>query len=338
VVPIRTRTHIHRLLTPLLAAAAMVAVAAAPAAAADPDTEKPSAPANVIATWNGPVLALSWDPSTDNVGVTGYRISHQVLDMVFTNTSTTPGIVIKGLNRSWTYRFHLTAVDAAGNFSAGTSLTLTVPPGDTQPPTAPQELRGTVSARSALLQWRASTDNVYLDHYEVVRITDAGTTVVGRNNGAIGPAPTLATVGNLLPDTEYTLAVRAHDMAGNISELSAPIVLRTLTETPTCSVAYKVTAQWDTGFTGEVTVRNLSTVAATGWKLSWTYADGQRITSVWDAKLLNSPFPVVVVGAADYSTQLPAGGRATFGFLGSSTATNRVPTVFALDGKPCSIA
>ncbi len=58
-------------------AAAVLLLTPAPAFAAtdpEPDTERPTAPGNLTATLGPGGIHLSWDASTDNVGLLYYRI------------------------------------------------------------------------------------------------------------------------------------------------------------------------------------------------------------------------------------------------------------------------
>ncbi|MEV6816876.1 glycoside hydrolase family 9 protein, partial [Micromonospora sp. NPDC051296] len=101
------------------------------------DTTAPSTPGPLTAsaiTSTG--ATLTWGPSTDNVGVTGYRVYRGpgVGDvLVATVTGTT--YAVTGLSPQTTYQFHVVAIDAAGNASPPTakvSLTTSAPP-----PTSP---------------------------------------------------------------------------------------------------------------------------------------------------------------------------------------------------------
>jgi endoglucanase len=94
-----------------------------------PDTEKPTAPTNLVATQTSPYIALSWDASTDNVGVVSYTVLRQFEDMITVYTTTTNSITIaNGLGAGQSYTFLVAAKDAAGNSSPGTKLTVTMPP------------------------------------------------------------------------------------------------------------------------------------------------------------------------------------------------------------------
>ncbi|WP_108870178.1 fibronectin type III domain-containing protein [Aquimarina aquimarini] len=79
------------------------------------DTEPPSVPANLTAsniTSNS--VSLSWNASTDNVGVSGYDI-YQNNSKV--GSATTTGYDVNGLSPNTSYAFKIKAKDAAGNSS-----------------------------------------------------------------------------------------------------------------------------------------------------------------------------------------------------------------------------
>ncbi|WP_026316574.1 carbohydrate binding domain-containing protein [Actinokineospora enzanensis] len=78
------------------------------------DTQAPTAPGNVRVTGvSANSVSLSWDASTDNVGVTGYDVVRDGQVTSVSGTSATVG----GLSASTTYRFTVRAKDAAGNAS-----------------------------------------------------------------------------------------------------------------------------------------------------------------------------------------------------------------------------
>ena len=80
------------------------------------DTTPPSVPANLAVTGTTSSSAtLSWSPSTDNVGVAGYRVYRGGVQ-VGTATGTT--FTDTGLSASTAYSYTVAAYDAAGNVSA----------------------------------------------------------------------------------------------------------------------------------------------------------------------------------------------------------------------------
>ena len=104
--------------------AAEVAVLLAPPVA---DTIAPSVPTGLTADGStGTGVALEWQPSTDNVGVTGYRVYRDSTvvgttpgDTTFTDTTVSP---------ETTYSYEVAALDATGNVSGrSTPVPVTTP-------------------------------------------------------------------------------------------------------------------------------------------------------------------------------------------------------------------
>ena len=110
---------------------------------------------------------------------------------------------------------------------------------------------------------------------------------------------------------------------------------RISTPTSPCAVTYRVTGSWPGGFLGEVKVTNTSTAAVAAWTLTWTFGGGQTISQAWNGSLVQSGEAVTVTNAAWNGTLAADGGSASFGFLGSWTGGNPVPTSFALNGSGC---
>ena len=106
----------------------LVALRADPGA---PDTIPPSAPTGLTATAvSGTQVNLSWTASTDNVGVTGYKVFRNGTQIA-TPTATTFNDT--GLTASTTYSYTVSAVDAAGNTSTPSgAVSATTAAADTQ--------------------------------------------------------------------------------------------------------------------------------------------------------------------------------------------------------------
>ncbi|MCB0454899.1 MAG: M4 family metallopeptidase [Flavobacteriaceae bacterium] len=88
-----------------------------------PDTQAPTTPSNLVASnVTQTTLTLSWNASTDNVGVTGYDV-FQGTTNIGSVTGTSANIT--GLSPSTAYSFKVRAHDAAGN-NSGFSNTVNV--------------------------------------------------------------------------------------------------------------------------------------------------------------------------------------------------------------------
>ncbi|MFC6018828.1 cellulose binding domain-containing protein [Plantactinospora solaniradicis] len=325
---------------PVLAIALTATAGHAGYAAEAEDTEPPSVPGQVTMVDYGPDgVLLTWAPSTDNVAVTSYHVSQQVSDVVTIRITSTNSIGIPAAP-SRTYPFSVRAVDAAMNMSSwAPSVRLTMPPGDSEPPTTPSGLRvGTVGETGVGLGWGASTDDIVLTGYEVLSVTPTGNTVVARTVAypPFYPVPaTSVSVNGLTPRTTYTFAVRAVDEAGNHSALSDLVTVTTgpvLEPPPTCAVRYRSAAQWQGGRRAELLIGNLSPTTVTGWTLTWSFPSSRRIVAVWGGVLVGHTDGVVTVRNARHNATIRPGGTVTIGYAANGSAS---PTGFELNGQSC---
>ncbi len=186
---------------------------------ANSDTQKPTAPTSLTVTVQSCRSAtLRWSASTDNVGVAFYDIYRdgQLLAAAPGNALTATVAVTPGA----LWGFYVNARDAAGNVSGGSNIVRQQIPQcevDTQPPTAPAQLRGSAQGTTVQLQWNAATDNTGVASYDVFR-----------DNAQVGNTPSLAfTDSGLAPNTAYDYAVAARDGQGNVSPRSNTLGLVT---------------------------------------------------------------------------------------------------------------
>ncbi|MEV5437630.1 cellulase family glycosylhydrolase [Streptomyces sp. NPDC052682] len=205
--------------------------------------------------------------------------------------------------------------------------------GDTTPPTAPgTPAASEVTSSSVTLSWSAATDASGVTGYDVVRVSGSTETPVTSTTG------TSATVTGLAPATSYTFAVYARDAAGNRSQRSGTVTVRTSPGGPaaSCGVAYKVTNQWPGGFQGEIVLRNTGSSAINGWTLRWTFPDSQRISNLWGGTATQSGADVTVT-SLPYTASIPASGSVTLGFTASKGSANPAPSAFTLNGSACTV-
>lgn len=183
----------------------------------DNDIKAPSAPGDLKVTVSGfTTAALSWKPSTDNVGLKGYEIYCNDKKVASTSASfyeykkLTPGI---------SYSFYVKAYDKAGNYSEKSSLASAAAPDDKTPPDPPAELKASSAAAAEVtLAWSPSRDNVQVKGYDIIRdgIKIGTTTKTSYLNKG------------LFPGKSYTYDVRAYDLSGNLSESCKPLKVNTL--------------------------------------------------------------------------------------------------------------
>ncbi|KQV04731.1 glycosyl hydrolase family 5 [Kitasatospora sp. Root187] len=286
------------------------------------DTVAPTAPtvlASSSVTASG--ATLSWTASTDNVGVTGYQIFRNGVQV---GTSATTSYTDSGLTASTAYSYTVKARDAAGNVSAASaalSVTTSAGTGDTTAPSVPTGLvASNVTTTGLTLGWAASTDNVGVTGYQVFR-----------NGVQVGTSATTSYADSgLTAATAYSYTVRARDAAGNVSAASAALSVTTLTGggggNAGCTATYKVSNDWGSGFNADVTVTNTGTVSINSWKVTWTWGGNQQVTNLWNGSLTQSGTAVAVTNLG-YNGTVAAGGSTGFGFGANYSGSNTAPTL-----------
>lgn len=188
----------------------------APASATPPDETPPELPDPFDVVLTGATeVSLRWGASTDNVGVTGYRVkrgnstlANIPADAVsFVDTSVSAG---------QTYTYSLTASDAAGNRSQPVTGTVEVPQSTGgSPPSVPGNVSAVATGETTVaVAWDASSDDTGISGYEVFR----GSTSVALVSGST----TTWLDSGLTAATSYSYTVRAIDLSANYSELSSP--------------------------------------------------------------------------------------------------------------------
>jgi hypothetical protein len=102
-----------------------------------------------------------------------------------------------------------------------------------------------------------------------------------------------------------------------------------------CQVTYAITAQWQGGFGANVTIKNLGD-SVNGWRLAWSFANGQTTTQVWNATVTQSGAAVTATNLS-YNATIATGASTDFGFNGAwNNTTNAVPNAFTLNGTTCT--
>ena len=72
---------------------------------------------------------------------------------------------------------------------------------------------------------------------------------------------------------------------------------------------------------------NSGTSAITGWTVKWTFANGQTVTSYYNANVSQSGSSVTATNES-YNGAIATGGSTEFGFQGTwNGTTNAVPTL-----------
>ncbi|MFE2432559.1 cellulose binding domain-containing protein [Streptomyces sp. NPDC059373] len=120
-----------------------------------------------------------------------------------------------------------------------------------------------------------------------------------------------------------------------------PTPTPTATTTPTaapstCAVTYAITSQWNTGFQGDISIKNTGASAVNGWTLAWTFPNGQTVSQLWNATYTQTGSTVTATSLS-WNSAIAAGSSVSFGFTAGWSGTNGKPTAFTLNGSTCAI-
>ncbi|MDH2430744.1 hypothetical protein [Sphaerisporangium sp. TRM90804] len=221
-----------RAILPAVAFAAALAVIPVVHAAAD--TTPPSRPTGLTGcptggTWGR--VAVCWDASTDDSGVTGYEIHRLEVSGFVRAASTTRTAGVFSGEPGRLYTVYVVAKDISGNVSAPSAMiTLRAsgrpwppPTTDVTPPSAPTgftepclwDFPGTAFC------WRPSTDDVGVTAYDVYRESTTGQGFV-KAGTVQGGGFTFFGEQGMVTGMRYIYVVVARDAAGNLSRPSEP--------------------------------------------------------------------------------------------------------------------
>jgi chitodextrinase len=211
---------------------------------------------------------------------------------------------------------------------------------DNQAPTTPGTPTASgVTSSAATLSWSASTDNVGVSGYEVLRATGAS----GGTFTSVGTSATTSfAASGLAPSTTYRFVVRARDAAGNTSANSGAVSVTTQAGPVTgpCRVTYRA-ENWGGGggFTANVTIANTGTTAVNGWTLKFTFPGNQRIADGWSARWTQAPGSAAVTAVnMDYNGTIAPNASVGIGFNGTYSGTNAAVTTFTVNDIACATA
>jgi chitodextrinase/flagellar hook assembly protein FlgD len=177
------------------------------------DVTAPTKPGGLqVVTKTQNSIRLSWEASTDDVGVVNYRVETVA-------PGTTPVYAVHGYGPTTTYEvtdllmdteysFVVSATDLADNVSQRSAVLTVKTLPDMTPPTSPTELAVTmIQDNGATFSWNAATDNVAVVKYEIY---DGEKMIHSTGN-------TIATLTNLQASTTYRLQLVALDAKNNKS-------------------------------------------------------------------------------------------------------------------------
>jgi hypothetical protein len=170
----------------------------------------------------------------------------------------------------------------------------------------------------------------------------AGVTVAFGTNPATTSSVVTVTAGSTAVAGTFTLTINGSGTSATGTALTGKatiaVTIGGVTPPPgACHIGYTITNQWTPGFQVGLSIDNTSTTAINGWTLSWTFANGQTVTQLWNGAETQTG-ATVTVKSLNYNASIPAGGSyKDAGFTGTWSGTNGIPTAFTLNGATCTV-
>ena len=177
-----------------------------------PDAIRPAVPGNLTASSTSPTqIDLSWDVSTDNVAVAGYKIfrdGFQIATTTITSYSNT------GLASFTTYTYTVSAFDTSGNVSAQSApvIIASQPPADFTPPVIFNIVASNIATSSAVILW--TTDEPADSQVEYGATASYGSTTI---LNALLQTSHAVNLNGLNASAVYHYRIKSKDAVGNIA-------------------------------------------------------------------------------------------------------------------------
>ncbi|MFE8604883.1 lamin tail domain-containing protein [Archangium violaceum] len=287
-----------------------------------PDTQAPSVPGALVASAiSSTELSLSWNASTDNRGVTGYRVYRSTNGGAYTlaGTSSTTGFADLGLTAGVTYGYQVTAVDAAGNESSPASVSKRTP-APVITVTSPNGGESQAGGGTMAITWTSQDiTNVKLEY----TLNNGGTWQVIASSVAASSGGYTWTV----PNSASTAArVRATDAFGSTSDMSNGTFTITASATPARVILNEMLAN-EPGSDTDGEFVELVNVGGAAIDISgWTLSDATSVRHTFAAgTVLSAGQAIVVFGGA---TGIPSGTpNAVVASTGTLSLNNSSDTV-----------
>lgn len=235
------------------------------------DQIPPTMPTNLkTTTVTSSFVQIQWDSSSDNIGVSGYKIYR---NSALVASVDQPTYLDADISANTTYSYSIVAFDAENNTSTGGIIAVTTPlaiSSDTVPPTAPGNLRTSSSPTDSnvSLAWDAASDNVGVSGYRIYR----SGSFLGSTNATTYNDTTVSAASS------YVYVVMSYDAANNSAASSAmSVTTPAAADTQAPSVPGGLTVQSTTFSSINLQWNNSSdNVAVTGYHV---YRNGSLISN-----------------------------------------------------------
>lgn len=184
-----------------------------------PDTSAPTAPMNALATAaSSSRIDVSWSASTDNVGVSGYRIERcsgsGCTNFSQVGTPSASPHADTSLSSGTLYRYRVRAIDAASNYSSYSGITSATTSAGATVPGSPTGVSATASTGQATVVFSAPASNGGSSITNYTATSSPGSITASGSSSPI-------VVTGLSNGTSYTFTVTATNAIGTSSPSAA---------------------------------------------------------------------------------------------------------------------
>jgi cellulose 1,4-beta-cellobiosidase len=193
------------------------------------------------------------------------------------------------------------------------------------------------AASVTIAQGKSATDTINVT--DLNGFTGAVTISATSSN----PGVSVAVSGNTLTLTASatatgSAAISVTGKSGSLSATTSITVTVTASGGGGCTIDYTISPQNSTSFGAAITIVNNGSTALSSWTLTWSFANGQTVSSLWNGIETQSGANVTVKNQS-YNGSIAAGGSLSgIGFNGAwNGVTNAIPTSFSLNGTACTV-
>jgi aryl-phospho-beta-D-glucosidase BglC (GH1 family) len=231
------------------------------------------------------------------------------------NGNNAAGNTVATFAKAGTYTFQVTITDPAG-LSATSNVQVTVEQTLTSVTVTPATTSIVVGGNQ---QFSAQADDQFGN---ALAVQPAFTWSVG-NGGTV-----TATGLYAAPATAGTATAQA--VTGGVSGHAAITITPAVTNSLSAAVLFADTADWGSGFTGNITITNQGTTPISGWPLQFNFP--VTISNIWNAVVASHTGSQYSITNAGYNAAIAPGQSVTFGFNAAPGNITSGPTAYVLNG------
>ncbi|MCG8569541.1 MAG: glycosyl hydrolase family 8 [Spirochaetes bacterium] len=278
-----------------------------PLADHNPDEEEPTQPGQPIAhEITDTSVRLSWTSSSDNIGVAGYKIYKDGIEESVVDGSVLT-VIIQDLAANTQYSFTVQAFDAAGNYSQQSSPCVIT--------TLPEQ-----TTKHTITSQAGPNGSIDPSGTQLITQGESITFILSPDNGY--KISQLLLDSNPVPENEIINQTYTLQNIQTDHSIEVTFIANSSLEV---KANYTITSDWGSGFCVTVVIENNSDSVVTNWAVKWSFSGNQQITDSWNGSYVQNNASVIVTPASWNNTIQP-GATVSFGFLGTYSGNNEVPS------------